>query len=96
MADLIESIDLSHRLHIKLSSSDSTDLFWRYIYAIEERYQIERGPILDGIYEMYQDFNLKGVTLILHVEELEGISIHIKDGSDDALLREVARFLLGL
>lgn len=40
--------------------------------------------------QQYWDFSVEGTIVVLHSDVMVGVSIHIEDGSNEALLREIA------
>ncbi|MBM3300043.1 MAG: hypothetical protein FJY85_08815 [Deltaproteobacteria bacterium] len=43
--------------------------------------------------QRYWDFNVEGTTVVLHSDVMAGVSIHVEDGSHEALLRDIVKTL---
>ena len=79
--------DMSGRLTIALSDDD------RQFAIFAERLKKFGGrpkEKLNGLDQRYWDFEINGVTVVLHSDPRVGVSIHVEDGSNDELLRSVA------
>jgi len=49
---------------------------------------------LDAHDQRYWDFSLNQTSIVLHGDTMVGLTIHVEDGSQDDLLRSIARGLL--
>ena len=86
--------DSSNRLSITLSQSDSWFIFHKYEKQIKKKFN---GKIIEKLRDVDQrgwNFKIQDKILVLQSESVAGISMHIEDGSDDELLRNVAEALL--
>ena len=83
--------DFSNRLSFDLSD-DHGDFS---IFA-ERMVSLHGSPTdnLSGLDQNYWDFNVGGVTLVLHSDTMAGVSIYVEDGTHEALLRTIAKKLL--
>jgi hypothetical protein len=82
-----EYCDASGRLTIHL---DDTPAHFE-VYA--SRLQRRCGKLLrrlDALDQGYWDFEVDGITIVLHWDTFAGVSLHVGDGSHDALLRATA------
>jgi hypothetical protein len=83
--------DASNRLSVDLS--DDQDDFG----AIAENMISLHGKPVDkasGLDQRYWDFDVNGVTVVLHCDVFAGVSIHVEDGTHDGLLREIVGKLM--
>ncbi len=80
--------DASARLSIDLA--DDGAMFQVYASRLESRCGGRRVRRLDGLDQSYWDYDVDGTRVVLHSDVFAGISLHIKDGSRDDLLRRVA------
>ncbi len=82
--------DASNRLSIDLSGeADDFEVF-------ADRMTVLHGKPVDkvfGLDQRYWDFNVNGITVVLHSEHFLGVSIHVEDGTNEELLREIAHQL---
>lgn len=82
--------DASNRLSISLSDRvDDFDFFAERMIALHGE-PVEKTRGLD---QVYWDFDVDGVTVVLHSEHFLGVSTHVEDGTHEKLLREIARQL---
>jgi len=82
--------DASDRLCIGLSDRDED------LEAFASRMTSLHGsPVekVDGVDQHYWDFDVNGITLVLHSDTMAGVSIHVKDGTHEDLLQEIAKEL---
>jgi hypothetical protein len=86
--------DASNRLSIDLSNSDTDSLFKKFADQIITEFNAKVTEKLDGLDQRYWDFDVDGSTLVLFADPMVGISIHIEDGTNDNLLRKIAKTLL--
>jgi len=89
-----ENRDASNRLSIDLSNLDTDSLFQKFADQIITEFNAKVTEKLDGLDQRYWDFDVDGSTLVLHADPMVGISIHIEDGTNDNLLRKIAKTLL--
>lgn len=83
--------DASNRLSLTLSGV-SNDLGLFIIKMI--RFYGDPLQKVIGLDQAYLDFNINGVIVVLHAEHYLGVSIHVKDGTHDALLHDIASELI--
>ena len=81
--------DSSGRLTFEVSKSDSWFLFRKYAKRLEKQYNAKIIEKLDGFDQKYWNFEIKSTVVVLHSDSMVGISIHIEDGSNEELLREI-------
>lgn len=82
--------DATDRLSIELSNSDDARLFEGFAENLQKAFKARLLQKLDGLDQRYWDFEIGGAVLVLHSDAMMGISVHIEDGTHDALLRDVA------
>jgi small GTP-binding protein len=85
---LREQHDASGRLSIDLG--DDGPMFQVYASRLEEICKGKRIQRLDVTDTSYWDYDVEGTRIVLHSDELAGISLYVEDGSRDDLLRRVA------
>jgi hypothetical protein len=88
--------DASNRLSIELSDSNSNILFRKFADRLTTEFNAKISEKLDGLDQRYWDFDVNGTIVVLHSDGMAGISIHVEDGSNDNLVREIAKTLLKL
>ena len=88
---MIETKDKSNRLTIELSNESDYSKFEEFAVVIQKEFEVEIIKQLDGIDQHFWDFDFGNCTLVLHLEHFIGIDIQISDGSNEDLLREVAK-----
>jgi len=86
--------DSSGRLSIDLSDSASWFLFRWYAWQIKKKFNAKIIGKLNDVDQRWWDFKVKDKIVVLHSESIIGISIHIEDGTNDGLLREIVATLL--
>ena len=80
--------DASGRLSIHLDDDDRR--FLLYASRIEDKIKARLIRKQEGLDQRYCDFDVGGVTVVLHADVFAGVSIHVEDGSHDELLRDMA------
>lgn len=86
--------DASNRLTIDLGNPDQHILIEIYAKRLVEEFGAVIIQKLGGLDQLYWDFDLSGITLVLHYDNFMGISISTEDGTNNDLLRKVAAKLL--
>lgn len=89
--------DASDRLSIKLTDSDSSALFNQFAQRLVAKFHAEIIEKLDGLDQRYWDFKIEDTEetiVVLHSDNYMGISVHVENGSNDNLLRQIATELL--
>ena len=86
--------DASNRLAIDLSDLDSDILFRKFADRLTTEFDAKISEKLDGPDQRYWDFDVDGTFLVLHSDAMAGISIHVADGTNESLLRNIASKLL--
>ena len=79
--------DASDRLCIDLSDRGG------YFETFASRMTSLHGsPVekVNGVDQHYWDFDVNGITVVLHSDGMAGVSIHVKDGANENLVREIA------
>ena len=72
--------DSSGRLSIELSGDDGE---FRTFAGRLEKFGGRVRVQLDGMDERDWDFDLNGVTVVLHSDPIAGVSLHLEDGGND-------------
>ncbi len=85
--------DASNRLSIELAATDSDILFQKFAQALSSEFNGQLAEKLDGLDQRYWDFDINGTTIVLHSDVFTGISVHVQDGSNDKLLRQIGKRL---
>jgi hypothetical protein len=80
--------DASGRLSIDLDTDDRR--FMLYASRLEGRLKARLIQKLDGPDQRYWDYDVSGITVVLHCDVFAGVSVHVEDGSHDELLRDLA------
>jgi hypothetical protein len=80
--------DASGRLSIDLDTDDRR--FMLYASRLEGKIKAQLIQKLDGPDQRYWDYDIDRVTVVLHCDVFAGVSVHVRDGSHDALLRDLA------
>ena len=86
--------DASGRLSFDLSPRDSWYLFRKYSNLIKKEYKGKLTNKLKDVDQNWWDFDINGTIVVLHSDAMAGISIHVEDGSNDKLLRNIAETLM--
>ncbi|MFC1524172.1 DUF3630 family protein [Thermodesulfobacteriota bacterium] len=89
-----ESRDASNRLSIELAESDSNILFKKFAKRLVSEFNAEIVEKLDGLDQRYWDFGVSGTIVVLHSDNYMGISVHVENGTNDNLLRQIATDLI--
>jgi hypothetical protein len=80
--------DASGRLTIDLTDNDQQ--FNMFVPRLKKNCKARLIQNLDGLEQRYWDFEIDGVTVVLHSDPMMGVSIHVEDGSKEDFLRFVA------
>jgi hypothetical protein len=83
-----EYIDASGRLSIDLDNDDRR--FMLYASRLKDKIKARLIQKLESPDQRYWDYDFDGVTVVLHCDVFAGISLHVKDGSHDEILRDLA------
>jgi len=86
--------DSSNRLSIELSATTSSEEFDRFASCLQSECNACLVKKVTGLDQIYWDFDLPGVPLVLHMDAFTGICIFVNDGSNDDILRDIGRKLL--
>ncbi len=89
-----EYFDSSKRLSIELASSSSDDLFHHFASCLSKLFGAQISNQFDGVDQRYWDFKILETTVVLHSDTFIGISIHVEDGTNEDLLRKIAKEIL--
>ena len=84
-----EYFDTSGRLSITIG--DDAALFDVVAARLERIYRRQPHQRLHGVEQRYWDYDLEGVTVVLHSDAFAGVSIYVEDGTHDAFLRRIAQ-----
>ena len=87
--------DAAKRLNIELSRRNSRFLFLKYAFMLKIKFKAKLQKKIGNPYERWWDFSIDDTIVVLHSESMAGISIHLRNVSNDELLREIGRNLLG-
>lgn len=82
--------DASDRFCIDLSDRDED-----FASFVSRMTSLHGSPVekVNGVDQHYWDFDINGITVILHLDRMAGVSIHLEDGAHENLLREIAKQL---
>lgn len=80
--------DASGRLSIDLDDDDQQ--FPLFASRLKAKIKARLIQKLYGPDQSYWDYDVDGVTVVLHCDTFAGVSLHIEDGSHEELLRELA------
>ena len=81
--------DASGRLTVHLG--DDENRFTEMVSRLKTRCCAHLIQKLDGLDQHYWDFDVKGVVIVLHWDGMMGVSIHVQEGTNEDILRSVAR-----
>jgi len=83
--------DASDRFYIDLSDRDED-----FASFASRMTSLHGRPVekVNGVDQHYWDFDVNGITVVLHSDGMAGLSIHVKDGTHEDFLREIAKELI--
>jgi hypothetical protein len=82
--------DVSRRLSIELSGDGE-----EFGVFADRMISLHGVPVekVSGLDQRYWDFDVDGVTIVLHSDTMAGVSIHVDDGTHEEVLRALANEL---
>jgi hypothetical protein len=84
--------DASNRLCFDLSDREQD--FGRFARRMISLYGEPIQKLNDALGDQrYWDFDVEGTTVVLHFDVMDGVSMHVEDGSHETLLRETIKEL---